>query len=151
VSALGSAEVADLARGVVVANTPASLSAWLLRHPAVGRLAEDFSEDALLDILAVEGRIQPRTETALAKAYAALVALIIRRRREGRLGDLPVHASLFDWSAPIWEQAARGSPSTSAVLFTAESVSPSLRVRGDSALGRTLVDASGIPIVTVQE
>ena len=148
---LALSEVIDLARGLVVANTPSSLLSWLCRHPAVQRIADQLTEDMLLDILSTQARVRPRTEISVAKAYAALVAIIIRRRRTMPLGNPPVETTLLEWLGAMWNQARHSSPTTSTQIYEAPRPPVDVQVRAQSEPGRTLlVDRSGNTIIRAQ-
>jgi hypothetical protein len=110
-------ELRDLGYGVLVANTPNSLFAWLRTHPAVLRVAEAAADESeLIDALLQAVHKQPRTEITAATAYAYLVALILRRFRNGPLGSFPLSAEMLRWAQPIWDRASlQEAPTTRSV------------------------------------
>ncbi len=145
-------EVIELARGVVLANTPASLLKWLRRHEAVKRLANSLNEDKLLDIFVIAMAQDPRTECALAKGYGAFVAIILRRIKAGHLGAMPIDPTALAWGSRMWELVRASSPSTSQLIVEPGQRGPAIISVTDSGPSMTrLLDRHEQPIITTGE
>jgi hypothetical protein len=142
-------EVDRWAQAVVVANTPSSLLEWLQRDVTVQRLAETASEDAMLDLLYPRLRQHPRTELATGVAYALLVAIGLRRRATGTLGDWPFAVNHLTWGPAMWDRLRRASTTNSAIMINA--THPSVQAYGDRGADPVrLLDQHGNPVVTQQ-
>lgn len=105
-------ERSDLAYAAVVANTASSLFGWLQEQDVVRRLARQCEEDSLIDAFMSCVRVE-RTEAAVGQAYAILVALIIKRRGSGKIGEIPFAGGDLAWVERIWDLANARSAATS--------------------------------------
>ncbi len=146
-------ELDAVAEAATVANTPGSLLAWLEKNPAVQRIVEEYSEDAILDALTGALSAAPRTEVAVAQAYAYLVAIVIVRRRLGDLGTPPIQPEVLRWGPAIWRRAQRTTPSLTTqsvdlmVPPTVEVWDPEASIRGKTEL----FDSTGSPIIRTED
>jgi hypothetical protein len=142
-------ESLDLAEAFVVANTSASLQRWLERHPVVQQLAEQLPEDTLISELHEIINKSARTEVDLAKCYAALVALTLKRRSQPELGPLPIAGDALKWARAMWDYATKRHTSTRVYDLGKIGVPVArVRVNGDSRpVTGGLVDQHGRPLI----
>lgn len=137
------AETGEIAGAFLIANTPGSFQRWLERSVSVSRMSAELSEDQLLDKIQQNLRAE-RTEVTAAKAYAYLVALILRRRRAGGLGNMPIVSESLRWAQPMWDFAKRRLSTTSNILIDSH-VHPTVKVQQN--VGHPLlVDQQGNPL-----
>lgn len=137
------AEIGDLAGAFLIANTPGSFQRWLERNVSVSRMSAELSEDRLLDKIHQNLRAE-RTEVTAAKAYAYLVALILRRRRAGAIGNMPIAPESLRWARAMWDFAKRGYSSTSNISLES-TIAPDVKVYEDAGKA-LLVDSQGNPL-----
>jgi hypothetical protein len=134
------------AEAVAVANTPASLAAWLERDPTVQRIAEVATEDDIIDAIYPLLRLEaPRSAVTLAVAYALLVALGMKRRSS--TGDLstPFDLSILPWASQLWERLAK-STVTTGLIQVSQVAGQSIRHTEDAGSGTAIVGVDGLPL-----
>lgn len=144
-------EEISIAEAFLVANTAPSLYRWLERNDAIMRIANNLLEDDLIDLIQQHVTIKPRTEIEVGKAYAFLVAMILKRRQKGSLGSLPISPEALRWCSHIWEIARRGQISTTQETIPSQKTPPLLTTRGDSgAIPEVIFDHCGKPIIRIR-
>ena len=140
-----------IAEAFLVANTASSLLRWLERNDAVKRIANNFLEDDLIDFIQQQVRKTPRTEVGLGKAYAFLVALILKRRQQGLLGLPPISPQILRWFNHFWDNAIFRQISTNQSTISSELPPPLLTTQEDNgATPELLLDHRGHPIIRIR-
>lgn len=141
---LTTSETVSLGEAFLLANTPRSLLEWLKRSPTVQRLADDLSEDQLVDEL--QDRLSgAATELTLGSAYGLLVAIGIRRRRNGALGLMPLDSGALRWGRELWDRLETQGVGTSVASIQGQTCR-SISVRSAGEGPPLLLDQHGAPI-----
>ena len=114
---LTNAEIEEVTEGFILANTPGFLLARLLKSQLVYRWVEEATEAELVEIYQNSSRGDP-TDANIAVAYAALVAILVKRREACESFDIPLELDRLHWGQKIVEIASRTAHFTTRQVLT---------------------------------
>lgn len=94
--ALNFAEIEEVTESLILANTPGFLLDRMLRSQLVQRLVEEATEEELIGLYQSYSCSDP-IDTNAAAAYAALIAILVKRREDCKSLDMPIQIDRLDW------------------------------------------------------
>jgi len=138
---LTNAEVEEITESLILANTPGFLLARLLKSELVYGWVEEATEVELVELYQTSSGGDP-TDTNAAVAYAALVAILVKRREACEGFDVPLELDRLDWGQKIVDIAYRSAHFTTRQIIVGSSdlPPPSIIEQGQIISGSTTTD-----------